>query len=388
MNSFGQRLKALRKEIGVSQAFLAEQIGISVQSVSNWECDNTLPDISQIVPLASLLSVSTDYLLGVGTNESRDKAELNAEVDRIWATYSVNTEENNADLLAYEAYRQYLIRYPLDYEVKYKCALAISDYLLVSAERKKFDVPQDKWERFYAESARLLRSVCESCTLPELHIDAEKAFIALLLMKKQWNEAETAALQLPETCGIRAEALRLIAQKKGDPTKERRYAGTACKMKLTDYTYALFYRAKALSIQPETEKESALAAWKEMQEAAEKLTELYADPSDLAVNAYEKNPFCYLITSFTACSNFLLDRGDVPKALICVGKATDAAVRMVAWTRMNCDDKLVLSDVLFFAEHTPGWCVKWASAEAKDTIEQSETYRAAVERIQKAIGEA
>lgn len=51
MNSFGQRLKALRKEAGVSQSFVADHIGVSTQSVSNWECDNTMPDISQIVPL-------------------------------------------------------------------------------------------------------------------------------------------------------------------------------------------------------------------------------------------------------------------------------------------------------------------------------------------------
>ena len=63
MNSFGQRLKALRKESGVSQSYVADHIGVSTQSVSNWECDNTMPDISQIVPLAALLSVSTDYCL-------------------------------------------------------------------------------------------------------------------------------------------------------------------------------------------------------------------------------------------------------------------------------------------------------------------------------------
>ena len=101
MNSFGQRLKALRKEAGVSQSFVADHIGVSTQSVSNWECDNTMPDISQIVPLAALLSVSTDYLLGVGTNEYADKGELENKVKEVWATYSVNSIENNADLLVY-----------------------------------------------------------------------------------------------------------------------------------------------------------------------------------------------------------------------------------------------------------------------------------------------
>lgn len=89
MNSFGQRLKALRLEVGVSQSFVADHIGVSTQSVSNWECDNTMPDISQIVPLAALLSVSTDYLLGVGTNEYADKEELEIKVKEVWATYSV-----------------------------------------------------------------------------------------------------------------------------------------------------------------------------------------------------------------------------------------------------------------------------------------------------------
>ena len=90
-NRFGQRLKRIRKEVGVSQAYVADHIGVSVQSVSNWECDNTMPDISQIVPLAAILSVSTDYLLGVGTDEKADRAELKREADRIFSTCSVNS---------------------------------------------------------------------------------------------------------------------------------------------------------------------------------------------------------------------------------------------------------------------------------------------------------
>ena len=146
MNSFGQRLKMLRKESGVSQSYIADHIGVSTQSVSNWECDNTMPDISQIVPLAALLSVSTDYLLGVGANEQMDKTELDKKINEIWATYSVNTLENNADILVYELYKEYLNKYPLDYAVKNKCALAIKDYLQVSAVRKKFEISNETFE--------------------------------------------------------------------------------------------------------------------------------------------------------------------------------------------------------------------------------------------------
>jgi transcriptional regulator with XRE-family HTH domain len=52
MIRFGQKIKKIRTDAGFSQAYLAELIGVSAQSVSNWECDNTMPDISQIVPLA------------------------------------------------------------------------------------------------------------------------------------------------------------------------------------------------------------------------------------------------------------------------------------------------------------------------------------------------
>lgn len=73
MLSFGERLKTLRRESGFSQSYIAEQIGVSIQSVSNWECDNTMPDISQIVPLASILGISTDCLLGVGKDQNGER---------------------------------------------------------------------------------------------------------------------------------------------------------------------------------------------------------------------------------------------------------------------------------------------------------------------------
>ena len=381
MENFSQRCRALRRERGISQAYLAETLGVSVQSVSNWECGNTMPDISQIVPLAAVLSVSTDYLLGAGQDEARDKAALCAELDRIWTAYSVNTAENNADLLAYEAYRQYLVRYPLDEEVRCRCASAVLDYLTVTAERKKFDIPRDEWERRYAECARLFSAVCEHSTAPQLQLDARRGLVALHLLKNEWAESEKTAELLPEVCGLRAETLAHIAEKKNASSEARRYTELACREKLTDYVRALFYRAKALSDDPETEKETACAAWKEMQTAAERLTALFRGPSVLAVNAYEKNPYCYRITSFTACSCFLLNRGDVSGALDCAERAADIACEMVQWARKVSSDALVLSDIRFFAEHTPGWCWKWAKAEMAEAFRQEERYRSVAEKV-------
>ena len=61
--SVGQIIKFYRKEKGFTQGELAEIIGVSVQAISKWETDAGMPDISQIVPLAKALNVSTDTIL-------------------------------------------------------------------------------------------------------------------------------------------------------------------------------------------------------------------------------------------------------------------------------------------------------------------------------------
>lgn len=79
--SIGQIIKRCRKERNLTQNELAELIGVSMQAVSKWERDVGMPDISQIVPLARALGVSTDKLLGY-TDETFDAeiAEIRKQV--------------------------------------------------------------------------------------------------------------------------------------------------------------------------------------------------------------------------------------------------------------------------------------------------------------------
>jgi len=67
MTTIGRRIAALRKEKGLSQMELADAMGISFQSVSNWERGNTMPDISRLPELAGILGVTVDGLLGETT---------------------------------------------------------------------------------------------------------------------------------------------------------------------------------------------------------------------------------------------------------------------------------------------------------------------------------
>ncbi len=57
------RLVALRKQKGLSQEDLAEQLGISRQAVSKWERAESAPDMGNLMSLAKLYQVSLDELL-------------------------------------------------------------------------------------------------------------------------------------------------------------------------------------------------------------------------------------------------------------------------------------------------------------------------------------
>lgn len=62
--SLGQRLYDLRKATGLSQEKAAEQLGVTRQTVSKWETDQTTPDFDKIIPICKLYNVTTAELFG------------------------------------------------------------------------------------------------------------------------------------------------------------------------------------------------------------------------------------------------------------------------------------------------------------------------------------
>jgi len=77
IDRFAQRLKALRKEHGITQQQLADGVGISKGGLSYYENAGRTPDISILERFADYFGVTTDYLLG-RTNAQTPKAKLQA----------------------------------------------------------------------------------------------------------------------------------------------------------------------------------------------------------------------------------------------------------------------------------------------------------------------
>ena len=108
------KIMSLRKKCGWSQEDLADQLGISRQSVSKWESGMSIPDLEKIVKMSALFGVSTDYLLKDELEEELPSETL-ATDDEI--LHSVSLEEANTYM-------------NLVKEVAPKMALAISCLIL------------------------------------------------------------------------------------------------------------------------------------------------------------------------------------------------------------------------------------------------------------------
>lgn len=65
MNTYitGSTIKALRESKGMTQAVLAEKLGVTDKAVSKWETAKGLPDISLLQPLAAALETSVIELM-------------------------------------------------------------------------------------------------------------------------------------------------------------------------------------------------------------------------------------------------------------------------------------------------------------------------------------
>ena len=67
--TFGNMIATLRKEKGMTQVELAEQMGVTDKAVSKWERDLSFPDISSIPRLAEIFNMTVDELIQVKSNE-------------------------------------------------------------------------------------------------------------------------------------------------------------------------------------------------------------------------------------------------------------------------------------------------------------------------------
>ena len=89
----GAFLKGLRKDKGITQEQLAEELGVSGRTISRWETGNNMPDISLLVEIAEFFDVSIPEIIRGERKSERMKEEVK-EVAETMSDYAKAEKEN------------------------------------------------------------------------------------------------------------------------------------------------------------------------------------------------------------------------------------------------------------------------------------------------------
>ena len=188
--TLGKNIKNFRKNKGFTQEELADLLNITPQAVSKWESENGLPDVSMLIPLAKVLGVSTDALLGYdnileneevtsriketvdGMRNSKDRAERTLRICEFLST------ETNIN--------------PSNFEI-------IKDYVEETANLSMYEDPalegyfQDESERIqkiYKDSIRKGAYLISHCNDRDLVVKTHYALAWIYIHKKDFENAK------------------------------------------------------------------------------------------------------------------------------------------------------------------------------------------------------
>ena len=319
MDTFGQRLKMLRRAADLSQADLADAVGVSVHSVSKWECDSNMPDSSLLLPISSVLGVTTDCLLGAGSNEKEDLEELETELNNIVIDNYFNYEKN---LKKYELAKSFLKKYPLNYKVKLDCIANLGTLLYHSRQPNGYSIPSEEFEVLYDEGIKMIHNLIDHDKDPNRLLEVRKHLIIFLTMKEKWDEAEAVASEFPDVCGMRKGMLAEISFQKRDLTKSLDFFREICSGSADDLNHMLFVVASSVSGFGSGSAEERLEAWRDMKRVAEVSAEVFSKygPEE------HFNKVKSLLLAICKISNEYLCINDTESALSALEEATEVAV--------------------------------------------------------------
>lgn len=107
--TLGQKLFEMRKKAALSQEQVAEVLGVTRQTVSKWETDQTTPDFDKIIPISKLYNVSVNELFG---EETKKEAKINESIDN--QNSQTNDDNNNmSEQEMFELNRKYKKRFAI-----------------------------------------------------------------------------------------------------------------------------------------------------------------------------------------------------------------------------------------------------------------------------------
>lgn len=220
--NMGQIIKRLRKERNITQEELAEQLNISAQAISKWENGMSMPDISQVVPLANLFGVPTDVLFGVyGTEHEK---EVHLRLKEIYEIYDgcKDGEEGKTALIILDKYRDALRAYPNNATLLSEASAFGTMILQNYQSALKPLVDQKGIDDLANEIIRWSELVIKYSSSTDYMLSAKSRLIDIYVLRKNWDAAYTLAETFPNNVNnIRCLLLAELKHSEGNTDGER-----------------------------------------------------------------------------------------------------------------------------------------------------------------------
>ena len=179
--SIGTTIRTYRKEKHMTQEEMANRLGVTAPAVNKWENENSSPDISLLAPIARLLGISTDTLLGY--EESLTEQELNRIVLEI--NDKLKTDDYNT---AFSLAMEKIQTYPNCEALIFNLAPLLNAYLLF--------FPSEETEKYYKTISDLYHRLLKSDN-PQIVNHALLSLFSNALSRQDYDKAQEYLNRLP-----------------------------------------------------------------------------------------------------------------------------------------------------------------------------------------------
>ena len=193
--NIGKQIFNLRKAKGISQAELADFLGIQSQTVSKWEREICAPDLAKLPQIAAFFAVTLDELFGISKKSAQESAH--SELDALISQKKWSAAAKKAAAFA--------IEFPVQKIFVQKMLASLSQALLCGEHFSK---------KFTEEAIALAKRAVPEINEPNIKNDIIYSLGAVLYMVGRTEEADFYREMLP-TAAICREALDIFKYRSG-----------------------------------------------------------------------------------------------------------------------------------------------------------------------------
>lgn len=198
-DSIGKNIRRLRKDRNLTQEELAERLNVSAVAVSKWENNQSMPDISQIIPLARFFDITTDELFGLKSSDREE--EILRLLKEIYTLHDncPDGEEGSTGLLILEKYRDAIRQFPGDSNLLTEACAFSSMFTEYNAEQIKELIGHEGLDGLVSECCRWAEQVVRYAdSIPDI-LSAKDRLIEIAIRQKRWDDAHRLAAEFPRS---------------------------------------------------------------------------------------------------------------------------------------------------------------------------------------------